>query len=105
VGYLWFLYHNRDVSYRSVFQQTTTRRQRTLYQQRGFDEDQWNELVQEGKKLGREIRSLAEEYGVKWDPKAEATGRAEGILEKEEKKDKKIKKVQEKAKEEEEDDD
>jgi hypothetical protein len=105
VGYLWFLYHNRDVSYRSVFHQTTTRRLRILYQQRGFDEDQWNELVQEGKKLGREIRSLGEEYGVKWDPKAEATGRAEGILEKEDKKDKKVKKAQEKAKEEEDDDD
>ena len=105
MGYLWFLYHNRDVSYRSVFHQTTTRRQRTLYQQRGFDEDQWNELVQDGKKLGREIRSLGEEYGVKWDPKAEATGRAEGILEKEDKKDKRVKNAQEKAKEEEDDDD
>ena len=103
MGYLWFLYHNRDVSYRSVFQQTTTRRQRILYPQRGFDEDQWHELVQEGKKLGREIRIIGEEYGVKWDPKAEATGRAEGILEKEDRKDRKVQKRQEKAKEDEED--
>lgn len=55
--------------------------------------------------MGKEIRSIGEEYGVKWNPKAEATGRAEGILEKEEKKDKKVKKMKEKAKEEDEDDD
>jgi calcium uniporter protein, mitochondrial len=105
VGYLWFLYHNRDVSYRSVFQQTTTRRQNLLYQKNGFDEDQWNELVAEGKKLGREIKAIGEQYGVKWNPKVEATGRAEGVLEKEDKKDKRAKKAREKEKDEDEEDD
>jgi len=102
VGYLWFLYHNRDVSYRSVFQQTTTRRQRKLYQEKGFDEEQWQDLVAEGKELGKEIKAIAGEYGVIWNPKREANGRAEGVLEREEQKDEKAQKAKERVKEEEE---
>src|SRR5579859_4298772 len=102
-GYLWFLYHNRDVSYKSVFQQTTTRRQRLLYEQRGFDEEQWAELVSDSKRLGREIKEIGEQYGVRWNPKVEAHGRAEKILEKEERKDRKRKDAQSKDKEDDDD--
>jgi hypothetical protein len=61
--------------------------------------------VQEGKKLGKDIKSIGEEYGVKWNPKVEAYGRAEKILEKEEHKDRNVKKAQEKDKGDEDDDD
>lgn len=86
-----------------MFQQTTSRRQQQLYQEKGFDEEQWQDLVAEGKELGKEIKAIAEEYGIKWDPKREAAGRAEGVLEKEEKKETKMEKAKEKAKEETED--
>jgi calcium uniporter protein, mitochondrial len=88
-----------------VFQQTTTKRLNLLYQQKGFDEDQWNELVAEGKKLGREIKAIGKQYGVKWNPKVEATGRAEGVLEKEDKKDNRVKKAREKETDDDEEDD
>src|SRR5690606_13665089 len=50
-GYLWFLYHNRGVSYRSMLNITITRRQAKLYDENGFDVERWEELVQEGKEL------------------------------------------------------
>jgi calcium uniporter protein, mitochondrial len=88
-----------------VFHHTTAQRQERLYQQRGFDEDRWAELVADSKKLGREIRRIAEEYGVKWDPKKEAMGRAEGILEKEDRMDRKAGKGREKQDDDEEEED
>ena len=36
-GYTWFLYHNREVSYRSAMNFTISRRQGQLYQQKGLD--------------------------------------------------------------------
>jgi len=74
-----------------------------LYQEQGFDEERWQDLVAEGKELGKEIKAIADEYGVRWNPKTEAAGRAEGVLEKEEEKDNKMERAKEKAKEEEED--
>ena len=35
-GYLWFLYHNREISYRSALDITVNARQKKLYQQRGW---------------------------------------------------------------------
>ncbi|KAK6357407.1 hypothetical protein TWF718_001719 [Orbilia javanica] len=71
-GYLWFLYHNREVSYRSVLHATISRRQLALYDQHGFDMDRWQELLDEGRSLRREIKMVAEEYGVRWDGKADS---------------------------------
>ncbi|RVD80974.1 uncharacterized protein DFL_008857 [Arthrobotrys flagrans] len=71
-GYLWFLYHNRDVSYRSVLHAAISRRQLELYDQHGFDMDRWQELLEEGRSLRREIKVVAEEYGVRWDGKADS---------------------------------
>lgn len=66
-GYMWFLYHNREVSYRSAMNFTVSRRQSKLYEQRGFDLAKWESLVEEGNRLRREIKMVADEYDVEWD--------------------------------------
>lgn len=66
-GYLWFLYHNREVSYRSALNLTISRRQAKLYQLRGFDPDRWQALVDEANALRKEIKAIADEYDVDWD--------------------------------------
>ena len=66
-GYLWFLYHNREVSYRSALNLTISRRQTKLYHTRGFDLQKWEALVEEGNALRKEIKAVASEYDVEWD--------------------------------------
>lgn len=66
-GYLWFLYHNREVSYRSALNLTISRRQTKLYQSKGFDLQKWEALVEEGNTLRKEIKAIAREYDVDWD--------------------------------------
>lgn len=66
-GYLWFLYHNREVSYRSALNLTISRRQTKLYQAKGFDLQKWETLVEEGNALRKEIKAVAREYDVEWD--------------------------------------
>ncbi|KAF2449300.1 hypothetical protein P171DRAFT_404414 [Karstenula rhodostoma CBS 690.94] len=66
-GYMWFLYHNREVSYRSAMNFTISRRQGKLYQQRGFDLRKWETLIEEGNVLRKEIKAVADEYDVEWD--------------------------------------
>ncbi|KAJ9635081.1 hypothetical protein H2199_008567 [Coniosporium tulheliwenetii] len=66
-GYVWFLYHNREVSYRSAMNYTFTKRQSALYQARGFDPAKWQALIEEGNQLRREIKAVANEYDVEWD--------------------------------------
>ncbi|KAJ4295296.1 hypothetical protein N0V90_007307 [Kalmusia sp. IMI 367209] len=66
-GYVWFLYHNREVSYRSAMNFTISRRQQKLYTQRGFDLRQWETLIEEGNALRKEIKAVANEYDVEWD--------------------------------------
>jgi len=70
-GYMWFLYHNREVSYRSAMNITVSRRQNKLYEQRGLDLPLWESLVEEANRLRREIKLVAEEYDVDWDEKKE----------------------------------
>lgn len=70
-GYLWFLYHNREVSYRSAMNLTVSRRQNKLYQARGFDLARWESLVEEGNALRKEIKAVAREYDVDWDEKVD----------------------------------
>lgn len=65
-GYLWFLYHNREVSYRAAMNLTISRRQSQLYAARGFDPDRWQELVQEANALRAEVKAIASEYDVEW---------------------------------------
>lgn len=66
-GYGWFLYHNREVSYRSALNLTISRRQTKLYQAKGFDVHKWDALVQAGNALRQEIKAIASEYDVEWD--------------------------------------
>ena len=68
-GYLWFLYHNREMSYRSALNLTISRRQMKLYQLKGFDLERWEGLIREGNELRREIKAVATEYDVEWDEK------------------------------------
>ncbi|EPS42747.1 hypothetical protein H072_3259 [Dactylellina haptotyla CBS 200.50] len=94
-GYLWFLYHNREVSYRSVLHATISRRQLALYDANGFDIDRWQELLDEGRSLRREIKQVAEEYGVEWDGKAgsESSGDVEYKSQETKKKEAKVEEV------------
>lgn len=86
-GYLWFLYHNREVSYRSALNLTISRRQTALYQAKGFDLQRWESLIEEGNSLRNEIKAVAKEYDVDWD---------ETIDEKDEKVTNALKKVRDK---------
>jgi hypothetical protein len=66
-GYVWFLYHNREVSYRSAMNFTISRRQQKLYQSRNFDLRKWEVLMEDGNALRKEIKAVANEYDVEWD--------------------------------------
>ncbi|KAF2116339.1 hypothetical protein BDV96DRAFT_686719 [Lophiotrema nucula] len=66
-GYVWFLYHNREVSYRSAMNFTISRRQSKLYKDRGFDLHKWEQLVEEANSLRKEIKMVANEYDVEWE--------------------------------------
>ncbi|OOF98221.1 hypothetical protein ASPCADRAFT_128392 [Aspergillus carbonarius ITEM 5010] len=66
-GYLWFLYHNREISYRSALDFTINARQKKLYQDKGVDLHLWESLIDEGNTLRKEIKSIAAEYDVEWD--------------------------------------
>ncbi len=68
-GYLWFLLHNREVSYRAALNLTISRRQAKLYQERKFDPEKWQALVDEANALRREVKVIADEYDVDWDEK------------------------------------
>jgi hypothetical protein len=66
-GYLWFLYHNREASYRNAMHVTISRRQSMLYEKKGFNLATWEALIDEGNRLRREIKMVADEYDVDWD--------------------------------------
>lgn len=70
-GYMWFLYHNREVSYRSALNMTVSRRQSRLYEEKGFDVQKWEHLIDEGNALRKEIKAVAAEYDVEWDERAD----------------------------------
>lgn len=67
LGYLWFLYHNREVSYRAALNLTVSRRQQHLYQVKGFDLQKWEAMIEEANALRKEIKQVANEYDVEWD--------------------------------------
>ena len=69
LGYVYFLWHNREVSYRSALNITVSRRQNQLYNSRGFDIARWETLVEEANALRKEIKKVADEYDVEWDEK------------------------------------
>ncbi|KAF2654952.1 hypothetical protein K491DRAFT_693382 [Lophiostoma macrostomum CBS 122681] len=70
-GYVWFLYHNREVSYRSAMNFTISKRQSKLYTQHKFDLRKWETLIEDGNALRKEIKAVANEYDVEWDEMTE----------------------------------
>jgi hypothetical protein len=66
-AYIWFLYHNREVSYRSAMNFTISKRQSKLYADKGFDLRKWECLIEDGNALRLEIKRIANEYDVEWD--------------------------------------
>ncbi|KAL8885325.1 MAG: hypothetical protein Q9215_006804 [Flavoplaca cf. flavocitrina] len=105
-GYLWFLYHNREVSYRAALNLTISRQQTKLYQSKGFDLQRWEALVEEGNALRKEIKQVASEYDVEWDERSDEKDEkvTEALKEVRDKK-KDGKKKEKKGKDEEEEDD
>ncbi|KAL8850790.1 MAG: hypothetical protein Q9221_004288 [Calogaya cf. arnoldii] len=104
-GYLWFLYHNREVSYRAALNLTISRRQTKLYQSKGFDLQRWEALVEEGNALRREIKQVASEYDVDWDERMDEKDEKVTEALKEVRDKKKDAKKEKKGKEEDEEDD
>jgi calcium uniporter protein, mitochondrial len=68
-GYMWFLYHNREVSYRQAMNITISKRQSKMYEQKGFDLHVWETMVEEANAIRKEIKAVASEYDVEWDEK------------------------------------
>ncbi|KAF9011712.1 hypothetical protein BDQ17DRAFT_1272035 [Cyathus striatus] len=62
LGYLWFLYRGREVSYSSVLHSSISARREALYKARGLDIELWMDLVSERRHLRKEIRRIAEDY-------------------------------------------
>jgi hypothetical protein len=67
LGYLYFLWHNREVSYRAALHLTVSHRQNQLYTSRGFDLNKWQNLIDDANALRKEIKAVANEYDVEWD--------------------------------------
>lgn len=67
LGYLYFLWHNREVSYRAALHLTVSHRQSQLYAARGFDAQKWQNLIDDANALRKEIKLIANEYDVDWD--------------------------------------
>lgn len=102
-GYIWFLWHNREVSYRSAMNFTISRRQNKLYNEKGFDLQKWEALIEEGNALRKEIKAVAQEYDVDWDEsKDELNDKVKKALKEERKKGEKTDK---KKKDDDDDDD
>ena len=72
IGYLWFLYQGREVSYSSVLQHSVSARREALYKARGLDVERWLDLIGERKALRREIGKIAEDYDERvWNARQE----------------------------------
>jgi calcium uniporter protein, mitochondrial len=66
-GYMWFLWHNREVSYRQAMNITVSKRQTKMYELKGFDLHKWETLIEEANAIRKEIKAVASEYDVEWD--------------------------------------
>lgn len=81
VGYTWFLVHNREVSYRAVLSETTTRRQQKLYIDQGFNIERYEELIDECKELRKHIRKVAQDYDLDYDQTNSSSGHYKRAIE------------------------
>lgn len=66
-GYMWFLWHNREVSYRQAMSITVSKRQNKMYELKGFDLQKWEAMIEEANAIRKEIKAVASEYDVEWD--------------------------------------
>ncbi|KAF9045596.1 hypothetical protein BJ165DRAFT_1415525 [Panaeolus papilionaceus] len=62
LGYLWFLYQGREVSYTSVLARSISARREALYKAKGFDIERWMEMVSERKEVRGVIERIASDY-------------------------------------------
>jgi calcium uniporter protein, mitochondrial len=76
IGYLYFLWHNREVSYRAALHLTVSHRQSQLYAARGFDAQKWQNLIDDANALRKEIKLIANEYDVDWDETKDSVSEA-----------------------------
>lgn len=67
--------HNRDVSYRAVLSETTSRRQQRLYVEKGLNMERFTELIDEARQLRKAIKNVAEDYDLEWDQGETASGK------------------------------
>lgn len=81
VGYTWFLVHNREVSYRAVLSETTTRRQQKLYIDKGFNIERYEELIEDCKELRKHIRKVATDYDLEYDQSNSSSGHYKRAIE------------------------
>jgi hypothetical protein len=65
-GYLWFLFNQKEISYRSVFEMSSSKRREQLYDVKGFDRNKWKDLIDEGTELRRAIKKIAIDYTIDW---------------------------------------
>lgn len=100
-GYLWFLYISKDLSYKAAMNITVSRRQNALYEEKGFDLERWEQLVQEANALRREIKVIAIEYDVDWDEAKDVGQDVMDVLDEERSKKKERDRSEEKKKDEE----
>ena len=84
-GYMWFLWHNREVSYRQAMNITISRRQSKMYEQKGFDLHVWEQLIEEANALRKEIKAVASEYDVVWDERKDTDKEVSQAMRKERK--------------------
>lgn len=78
LGYIYFLYHNREVSYRQALHMQISAKQTQLYAARGFDLHVWEALIEEANTLRKEIKHVATEYDVDWDESQDEVGEVVG---------------------------
>ncbi len=74
-----------------------------MYEQKGFDLRKWEELIEEGNMLRREIKAVAQEYDVEWNEKEDE--KSEKVMEALKTERKKGKDGEKKKKDDHEDDD
>ncbi|KAJ3537947.1 hypothetical protein NM688_g6592 [Phlebia brevispora] len=75
LGYLWFLYQGREVSYSSVLDRSISTRRQALYKAHGFDIERWVDLLGEARATRKEISLIAEDYDERrWKEREDEEG-------------------------------
>ncbi|KAA1475283.1 hypothetical protein DENSPDRAFT_860745 [Dentipellis sp. KUC8613] len=62
VGYLWFLYRGREVSYSSILSHSVAARRHALYRARGLDMERYHDVKHEVRRLEGEVEGIRRDY-------------------------------------------